>query len=191
MLKELAKSVVRVIALLAATPAALLTRFGRSEIAFQFFAQAVALIPGMPGDYLRAAYYTLTLKQFSMTSRISFGSIIAQSATSIGPGVYVGAYCVIGASTIGERTQIASHVQIMGGARQHVRNSSGNISGCEPHMLNPISIGSDCWLGAGSLVMADVGNRSTIGAGSVVTSPIGADTVAFGNPAIARGQVVS
>jgi acetyltransferase-like isoleucine patch superfamily enzyme len=191
MLKRLTKSVVRAIALLVAAPVALLAGFGRWDIGFQFFAQSVALIPGLLGDYLRSAYYTLTLQQFFMTSRISFGSIVAQSSTSIGPGVYIGAYCVIGASSIGERTQIASHVQILSGARQHARTPDGQISGCGPNNLKPISIGPDCWLGAGSLIMADVGSKTTIGAGSVVTRPIGSGAIAFGNPATVQKQVVS
>lgn len=191
MLKELAKSVVNAIALLMATPVALLTAFGRWEIPFQFFAQTVALIPGIPGDYMRSAYYTLTLQKFSMASRISFGSLVAQSSTSIGPSVYIGAYCVIGASSIGERTQIVSHVQVLSGARQHTRTPDGHISGCGLNMLKSISIGSDCWLGAGSLIMADVGSKTTIGAGSVVTHTIRSGAVAFGNPATVQKQMVS
>ncbi len=189
MLKKLAKFVVRMVALVVATPAALFAGFGRWEVAFQFFAQSLSVVPGLPGDYLRAAYYTLTLKQCSMSCRISFGSFFAQSATWIGPGVYVGAYCVIGASRIGDRTQIASHVQILSGARQHERGADGQILSCESDALQPVSIGADCWIGASAIVMADVGEGTTIGAGAVVTKPIPAGAVAFGNPARVRDDM--
>ena len=49
----------------------------------------------------------------------------------------------------------------------------------------PITIGEDCWLGAGVIVCPGVtiGARSVIGAGSVVAKDIPADSMAVGNPA--------
>ncbi len=48
----------------------------------------------------------------------------------------------------------------------------------------PITIGDDCWLGGGVIVLPGVtiGARSIIGAGSVVTKDIPEDCVAAGNP---------
>ena len=47
-----------------------------------------------------------------------------------------------------------------------------------------VTIGKNCWLGAGVLVMPGVtiGDNSVIGAGSVVTKDIPANVVAVGNP---------
>ena len=42
---------------------------------------------------------------------------------------------------------------------------------------------ADCWIGASSIIMADVGAQSTIGAGSVVVKDIPAHVVAVGVPA--------
>lgn len=49
----------------------------------------------------------------------------------------------------------------------------------------PITIGNDCWLGAGVIVCPGVtiGDRCIIGAGSVVVKDIPADSMAVGNPA--------
>lgn len=49
----------------------------------------------------------------------------------------------------------------------------------------PITIGEDCWLGAGVIVCPHVtiGDRCIIGAGSVVVKDIPEDSVAVGNPA--------
>ena len=49
----------------------------------------------------------------------------------------------------------------------------------------PITVGSDCWLGANVTVLPGVtiGDRSIIGAGSVVTHDVPADSVYAGNPA--------
>ena len=48
----------------------------------------------------------------------------------------------------------------------------------------PVHIGSNCWIGAGALIMPGVtiGDNTVIGAGSVVTKDIPANVVAVGNP---------
>lgn len=48
----------------------------------------------------------------------------------------------------------------------------------------PVHIGSNCWLGAGVIVLPGVtiGDNSVIGAGSVVTKDIPSNVVAVGNP---------
>lgn len=48
----------------------------------------------------------------------------------------------------------------------------------------PVHIGSNCWLGAGVIVLPGVtiGDNTVIGAGSVVTKDIPANVVAVGNP---------
>ncbi|WP_421726051.1 sugar O-acetyltransferase [Bauldia sp.] len=52
-------------------------------------------------------------------------------------------------------------------------------------MNAPISIGSHCWIGAGSIVLGGVtiGDGTTVGAGSVVARSLPARVVAVGNPA--------
>ncbi len=48
----------------------------------------------------------------------------------------------------------------------------------------PVHIGSNCWIGAGALIMPGItiGDNVVIGAGSVVTKDIPSDVVAVGNP---------
>ncbi len=49
----------------------------------------------------------------------------------------------------------------------------------------PISIGDDCWIGGGAIILPGVtiGNRCIVGAGSVVTKDVPDDTIVSGNPA--------
>jgi acetyltransferase-like isoleucine patch superfamily enzyme len=169
--------------LLLVLPAAALSGFGRWKLFYGIFANWYALAPGVPGDYLRIAFYRLTLAECSLASRISFGSFFGHAEASIGEGVYIGSYCVLGKTVIGERTQIASGVQILSGRRQHSRDESGRISGSDRGTFAPVVIGPDCWIGAAAIVMADVGAGSTIGAGSVVSRPIPAGSTAVGSPA--------
>lgn len=182
-MKGLLKSVVTAIFLALAFPLALLSAFGRVEWIYLIGAQYCALAPGLPGDYLRIAYYRWTLEHCALESRIQFGSFFAHPQAVVGRGVYIGSYCVLGRTKIGDRTQIASSVQILSGRRQHPRGPDGRIQGAEQGTFETVSIGPDCWIGAGAIVMADVGQGTTIGAGSVVTRAMPPGCVAVGNPA--------
>jgi acetyltransferase-like isoleucine patch superfamily enzyme len=162
---------------------ALIAGFGRFGATFTMGAHAYSYMPGIVGDYLRIAYYRLTLDRCSLESRISFGSFFARPQAQVGHGVYIGSYCILGCCTIGDRTQIASHVQILSGRRQHSRDEAGQVSGAEEGVFETIEIGADCWLGAGAIIMAPVGAQTTIGAGSVVVAPVPDAVVAVGNPA--------
>ena len=177
------KRVLQGIFLILAFPIALLSAFGRLESIYLMFAQLCALVPGLPGDYLRIAYYKLVLTECALESRIQFGSFIAHPQAKVGRLVYIGSYCVLGRTQIGDRTQIASAVQILSGRRQHGRDNEGRIQGSETVLFQSVSIGADCWIGAGAIVMANVGAGSTIGAGSVVVEPVPPGAVAVGSPA--------
>lgn len=54
-----------------------------------------------------------------------------------------------------------------------------------------VSIGKNCWIGAGALIMPGItiGDNVVIGAGSVVTKDIPSNTVAVGNPCKVMRQV--
>lgn len=188
-MKRLIKMFVSAMSVCICFPLALISGFGRVEILYTLGAHSVAILPGLIGDYLRTAFYFQTLDACPLNVRISFGALFAQSSVRIGDAVYVGAYCVIGRSVIGSRTQIASHVQVLSGSRQHGRDAAGHLMGANLEEFTPISIGADCWLGAGTIVMADVGDRSTIGAGAVVTRAVPSDCTAVGNPARALDRV--
>ena len=183
LLKKLVKILVQGISLLLVFPLALLSLFGRIEAVYLIGAQTFALAPGLIGDYLRIAYGRLTLEECSLDSRLQFGSFFAHPQARVARGVYIGSYCVLGFSTIGERSHIASGVQILSGRRQHGRDDSGQLLRGELGIFPTVVIGEDCWVGAGAIVMADVGAGTTIGAGAVVTKPLPPGSVAVGNPA--------
>jgi len=182
-MRSILKGGVNALSLCLVFPLALMTGFGRVESVFHFWAQALALGPGLPGDYLRAAYYRLTLEECALDCRISFGTIFAHPQARVGSRVFIGSNSVVGKATIGARTQIASGVQIISGRRQHGRGDEGAILSADRSNFQKISIGPDCWIGAGAVVAADVGAGSTIGAGAVVISSISEAVVAVGNPA--------
>jgi len=179
-LRSSLKRIAQGLALAISFPAAALTLFGRISPIYTFFAHALAFSPGLPGSYLRAAYYKMTLRKCSIDITIWFGTYFVEPDTSIGALVSIGSYCVVGRSSIGPRTQIGSHVLIPSGRRQHLRQEDGSLTDCLP---GETIIGADCWIGDGAIVMAELGAGSTVGAGSVVTRPVSPQTVVAGNPA--------
>lgn len=181
--KSFLKTLVLGISMLLVFPAALISAFGRIREVYRFFAQAHALIPGLPGDYLRAAYYRWTLAEFGANSRIQFASYFAHPEARVGRNVYIGSMNIIGRAVIGDGCQIASGVQILSGARQHSRKDDGTLSGSNFDAFETVRIGQGCWIGAGVIVMADVGGNTTVGAGSVVTKELPANCTAVGSPA--------
>jgi acetyltransferase-like isoleucine patch superfamily enzyme len=182
-MKPLFKNLAVWISLVLVFPLAAIALFGRLRPGFTFGAHWVALVPGIPGDYLRVAFYRCTLRSCSLRSRISFGTFFSNPDAVVEEGVYIGSYCVIGRARIGANTQIASLVQVLSGARQHARDEQGSITGSNQGQFVPVTIGANSWIGASAIVMADVGNKSTIGAGSVVTKPVPPSVIAAGNPA--------
>ena len=181
--KHILKAVVRSVFLVLMFPCALLAGFGRVGTLFTFWAHVCAQIPGLLGDYARSAYYRLTLEACPLGSRICFGTFFSSTQVRLEDHVYIGAYCIIGRAHIGARAQIASSVHILSGRHHHPRDAEGRILGAEHGAAASISIGSDCWIGEGAIVMANVGAGSTIGAGGVVTKELPPKVVAVGNPA--------
>ena len=182
-MKKIVKGIANGIGLVVAFPLALISAFGRIEPVYLIGAQIFALAPGLIGDYLRIAFYKLTLEECSLESRVQFGSFFVHPNAKIGRRVYVGCYCVLGRVAIGDRTHLASGVQTLSGRRQHGRDEQGHVTGAEQGVFETIMIGSDCWIGAAATVMADIGDGTTIGAGAVVIKPVPPGSVAVGNPA--------
>lgn len=186
MIRKSAKVLLNAVALAAALPFAALSFFGRVKSVYTITSHCVAMFPGVIGDYLRAGYYHLTLQEFGLSSRISFGSFFAHPEARVGANVYIGSYCIMGKVHIGSGTQIGSAVQILSGQHQHLRDESGAVHHKGDFVF--VTVGVDCWVGAAAIVMADVGERSTVGAASVVTRPVPSDSVAVGSPArVIRG----
>jgi acetyltransferase-like isoleucine patch superfamily enzyme len=124
----------------------------------------------------------MVLTKCDSTVFVGFGALITKSDTRLGRHVYIGPYCQLGWVAIGDDTLLGPSVQIPSGPKAHsferldtpIRNQAG-----DPRQ---VVIGKDCWIGAGSIVMADVGDQSVIGAGSVVTKSIEPRTLAAGVP---------
>jgi acetyltransferase-like isoleucine patch superfamily enzyme len=179
-LRRAVKRIAQAASLAIVFPSALICGFGHAAWLYELFAHQYALVPGFIGNFLRAAFYRLTLRDCSIDVTVMFGSFFSRRDASVGQYVSIGASCIIGRARIGPRTQIASLVQIPSGRHAHARDSEGRLLGS---VDNEVVIGPDCWVGSSAVVMANVGAGTTVGAGSVVVKDIPAGVVAAGNPA--------
>jgi virginiamycin A acetyltransferase len=153
------------------------------EAAFPGYSQLLSLFPGISGNYLRWAFYKLTLASLGEDTCICFGVTLADPGACIGRGVYIGAECNLGLCTIADDVLLGTDVHIMSGFNQHgyadlsvpIREQKGT--------LVRVHVGRDTWIGNKAIVGNHVGERSIIGAASLVVNEIPPFSIAVGNPA--------
>lgn len=154
-----------------------------SEGIFGFCAQLLAILPGLPGAFLRRAFYTLTLDRCSAHCHIGFGTLFSHRSVTVGDFAYIGNYALIGSADIGPHALIGSRVSILSGASLHERDGSGGWTSYAPERRETVHVGADVWIGEAAVISADVGAGSMVGAGAVVTSAVREAVVVTGNPA--------
>lgn len=155
----------------------------QSEVLFNFCTHIVALFPGVPGVFLRRAFYTMALEKCSPHCYIGFGTIISHRCTVIEKHAYIGSYALIGNAHLGEYCLIGSRVSILSGEALHLLDENGMWTPYSPDLLKKVIIARNVWIGEGAIVSADIGESCMIGAGSVVSSKIKANIMVAGNPA--------
>jgi virginiamycin A acetyltransferase len=165
-----------------AVPVWLCAPFDRQDKLFQFGSQLMSLFPGLPGDYLRQAYYRWLLNYATTGPIVSFGSIFAQRDTTIGDRVYIGAFCNLGSSSIGNDVLIGSNV-IIASPKIHAFDRTDVPISQQGGHIDKISIGDGAWLGNGCIVLNDVGAGAIVAAGAVVVKKCDRFGIYGGNPA--------
>jgi acetyltransferase-like isoleucine patch superfamily enzyme len=186
-MKEILKALANGLALLPVIPCYLAFRansllLGR-EKAFHGWSQALSLVPGLTGVYLRRAFYRLVLAHCGTDACISFGTVFSHPTAVVGDRAYVGLYCCLGDVTLEDDVLLGSGVSISNGAKQHGIERLDVPIREQPGEWPRITIGKDTWVGERAVVLADVGHHCVIGAGAVVTMPIPDYAVAVGVPA--------
>jgi len=142
-----------------------------------------ALVPGLPGQYLRRAFLCHSLSACARSATIEFGTLFSSASASIGERAYVGPRCHLGWAVIGQDVMLAAGVHVPSGARTHGTEELGVAMRDQPASKSPVRIGDGAWIGSAAVVMADVGRDTVVGAGAVVTKPIADRVIAGGVPA--------
>lgn len=185
--RELVKSLARAMAAVAVLPA-LCSFYLRGAVlgqdrALESSTQAFGLIPGVLGQYLRRAFLARTLSYCAPSATIAYGALFSSTGARIDELVYIGPRCHIGLVHLEREVLLGPAVQIPSGRLTHgIADASHSIRD-QPGYHQLVRIGAGAWIGAASIVMADVGRGSVVGAGAVVTRPIPEGVLAGGVPA--------
>lgn len=153
-----------------------------SDRALEGSTQALALLPGVSGQYLRRAFLTRVLASCHPSATIEFGTIFSKAGARIGENAYVGPHCHIGLVVIERDALLAGSVHVPSGPRTH-GTALGVAFRDQPGERRCVRIGIGAWIGSAATVLADVGDGAVVGAGAVVTRPVPASVMAGGVPA--------
>src|SRR5262249_43456784 len=169
--KKLFKSVANGLAFLAVFPAFLIFRAGSLALgpqkAFAGWAQALALLPGLSGVYLRRAFYRLVLPRCDADACLSFGTVFSHPTAEVGRTVYVGIYCCLGDVTLEDDVLIGSHVSVANGGAQHGIERLDIPVREQPGKWPRVTIGRDTWIGGRAVVPAGAGKHFGIAPGAL------------------------
>jgi virginiamycin A acetyltransferase len=153
------------------------------ERAFSAGKELLAFLPGMPGQYLRLAYYWSTCRNVSPDACFTIGSMLAHRDVAIGEGTVIGAHSILGRAEVGRDVMVAARVSVVSGKYLHGRPSDrarGVLATAETERTR---IGDFCWIGENAVIMASIGERCTVAAGAIVVRPAEAASTLMGNPA--------
>jgi virginiamycin A acetyltransferase len=186
-MSELLKAGARALAFITVSPILLWFVVKRAVMdpdrALQGSAQALALLPGLPGQYLRRAFLSMALERCAPTSVVEFGVTFSKVGARLDENVYVGPFCNLGLVHLERDVLMAGGVHVPSGPNTHGTQSLDVSIREQPGVRRLVRIGAGSWVGNGAIILADVGRDCIIGAGAVVTNPIPDRGVAVGVPA--------
>lgn len=145
--------------------------------------QALALIPGLVGQYLRRAFLSRVLDACDRSVTVEFGTIFSRCACRIERDVYIGPRCHLGLVHLESDVLVAAGVHIPSGPETHGIDDLTIPIREQPGRPRMVRVGAGAWIGSAAVVMADVGRGAVVAAGSVVTRPVPDRAIAGGVPA--------
>jgi virginiamycin A acetyltransferase len=153
-----------------------------AEAIFQFWAHVFSLFPGLPGIFLRRAYYRLTLNHCAPNFYVGFGALFMHRCARVEQDAYIGPYALVGSAHLREGCLIGSRASLISGTELHALDEQGRWLPCDRTRLRQITIGEYTWIGEGAIVMANIGAGTMVAAGAVVEQDIRAGVLVAGNP---------
>src|SRR5687767_12335537 len=81
--------------------------------------QALALWPGIVGQYMRRAFLSRVLDHCAASVTVEFGTVFSQTGARIDENAYIGPHCHIGLVCIERNVLIGAGVHIPSGAHSH------------------------------------------------------------------------
>ena len=145
--------------------------------------QSLALIPGLPGQYLRRAFLGFAIADCDRSATVEWGTTFSRAGARLGRNVYIGPNCDLGLVHVEDDALIGAAVHIPSGGMTHGIDDPTIPIREQPGREQTVRIGAGAWIGSCAVVLANVGDGSVVGAGSVVTRALPAGVIAAGAPA--------
>ncbi len=145
--------------------------------------QLLALVPGLPGQYLRRAFLQHAIAGCHPSVVVEWGTTLSRAGACLEKNVYIGPGCHLGLVHIEAEALIGAGVHIPSGGATHGINDPTVPIRDQARDERLVRVGAGAWIGSAAVVMANVGAGTVVGAGSVVTHPLPAAVVAVGTPA--------
>ncbi|MDW8244052.1 MAG: acyltransferase [Thermogemmata sp.] len=185
--KEGLKCLGRILVRLVIAPVVLLyylqARLVGPDRALESASQWLSLLPGISGQYLRRGFLQQVLAHCHATAVVEFGTLFSQCGAVLEENVYVGPRCLLGLVHLERDVLLAGHVIVPSGGRTHYFDDPSRPIREQGGERRQVRIGAGSWIGAGAIILADVGRGCVVGAGAVVTRPLPDYAVAVGVPA--------
>jgi virginiamycin A acetyltransferase len=181
------KGLAHIVATIVIAPA-LVSFFARRTVfgpdrAIEGSTQALAMVPGIIGEYLRRAFLARTIGYCDRSATIQFGTIFSQTGARLDANVYVGPRCHLGLVHLERDVLLAAGVHVPSGGATHGIDDVRRPIREQPATRTLVRIGEGTWIGSAAIVLADIGKHCVIGAGAVVTKALPDYVVAAGVPA--------
>jgi virginiamycin A acetyltransferase len=195
-LREGTKSLARGVAHLLIAPCvgsfAVRSRLVGRDRALLATSQWLALVPGLPGQYLRRAFLQRAIAHCHHTVVVEWGTTVSRAGTRLDENAYIGPSCHLGLVHVERDALIAAGVHIPSGGVTHNFDDPSVPIRDQERSERLVRVGAGAWIGSAAKVMADVGAGTVVGAGSVVTRPLPPGMVAAGVPArVLRSRVAA
>ena len=149
-------------------------------------------LPGFEGIALRSVFYRMLFARLDGFAFIYPGAYLdhsqnihAGAALAINTGAFISARAPI---TFGSGVLVGPNVVIV--SSNHRFDLTDRPISEQGHVLAPITIGDDCWIGANAVILAGVtvGQGTIVSAGSVVTRDTEPYSIVAGSPAKPIGR---
>lgn len=154
-----------------------------SDDLFRTLSEAFSLVPFLFGIILRYEFYRFALRRCGRNVIVEFGAVFLHRDVALGSHVYVARHAILHHCELGDYVLVSEGCSLLSGSRYHGFERTDLPMALQGGRKRRIWIGEDCWIGARSVVMADVGRGSIVGAGSVVTRAVQPYSIVAGNPA--------
>ncbi|MEO8681337.1 MAG: acyltransferase [Vicinamibacterales bacterium] len=185
--REAVKTLARAVAHLAVVPFwasfALRARLFDPDRALMSSTQTLALVPGLPGQYLRRAFLQHAIAGCHHTVVVEWGTTLSRVGARLERHAYIGPSCHLGLVHIEQDVLIAAGVHVPSGPATHSIDDVSVPIRDQGGRERQVRIGAGAWIGSAAVVMANVGPATVVGAGSVVTRELPGGVVAAGVPA--------